>query len=376
MIELHNITTCAINRSESYKVSMKTNIDGYTPVVCLKPLSMNAGRGAGNTSLRAMRDNFIFNKTVFSKLTNDNFLPKFDFVEYFSALLITDMKREEIREYPYYSLKNCTKVQIKKWNNKANEVINSNFENYVGSTDHITNEIAFMCSGYSLSYFSDIFNCSLVDTIVGSNYRLPHVDHYVLGKALNGGNYLVVSRGFCGLFNYNTNEIIPIIMLMIKADYISYYRGANLLGMPIDNSKFEFWINDKIEEMPDFNKINTYILNAKTSINSKIPIVIKSGLTENFSKYKFPKIESISERVEWLTSTKNDFLNTFHKLENPLPVKEFKSSKPPVATTNVRFKSRKLNKIISTAVKVETISSSSESAVPKKTPKDKFTLII
>lgn len=375
MIDLHNITTCVTHRTGSYEAYMKTSIKGYAPVVCIKPLVMGGSRGSGYTSLRAMSDNFLSNKNVFPSLNKENFLSKFDFVEYYSALTMTEIKKTETKEYNY-SLKNCTEDQAKKWNTKANSQVNSNFKAYIESTDYLAKELSFVVYNYSLDYFSKAFNCSLEDTVANSSTRLPHADHYILGKSLNNSNYLVISRGFCGLFNYNTSEIIPLIMLMIKEDYIPYYRGANLLGMPIDNSKFEFWINDKIEEMPDFSKVNTYILSAKTSINSKIPIVVKSGLTENFSKYKFPKLESITERIEWLTSTKNDFLNAFHSLKAPLPVKEFKSSEPTIITTTVKFKSRKLNKVISTAVKAEAISSSSESALPKNIPKDKFTLII
>lgn len=371
MINLNNLTV-SFKSNYGTKLHIKSNINGYTPIVCIKPFIIEKKQSDMYWSLDKTLYNFTSNKELFKNLGTTDFLKKFKFVDYYLANRICDNRMGSGYRR---DLAGESKEKLELYSKKAIKELNEVFKDYSASTDYITNEVTLGASTEAGGYHH-VFGSTGVDFNRGSYKYLLHLDHHFSYKGMLNSTYLFVSKGFCGVYNSSSKELIPLVMLMIKGDYIPYYRCANLLEMPIDNSKFEIWINDKIEESTCYNFIIKYVLKAENCVNSTIPVLVKTNLDQHFGNIKVPEFSSITERIEWLGSTKNDFLNEFYSLKEKLPVKDFKVDAKPIETIQKKFKSRNLNKIISSAVKLTDIKEVKEVDIPKTIPKDKFTLTI
>ena len=181
---------------------------------------------------------------------------------------------------------------------------------------------------------------------------------------------LFILRG--ALLFSNSNGVVPLISLMIQNDYIEEFRKATILpDSTIDYTKFEWWIN------VDFNTISslrTVYNHAHTKVlkyfknPDNIKVVVKSGLTEYYSNVRIPELKSISDRMEWLQSVKNGYLNSINKNEE-LPVKKFETKIPEIRTVTekVKFKSMILNNLIK--------NNSNTNSNPKTIKHNKYELI-
>lgn len=198
--------------------------------------------------------------------------------------------------------------------------------------------------------FSKMFNNTLIKTYI-SAYRQQNVCTEYKSLYYNIGNgYIFVSKGFVCLLKNGTKEVIPLIMLVIKDDYIDQFKVATLLDLPIDTSKFEFWINDRFDDIigngRSYNWLSGAIL-SKLENPDKIKVVIKNNMSKYYSSTKIPTLKSISEQLEWVNSVKNDWINTTYKPVDLLPVKEFVIDKVEITDSSpVLFRSKNLNKFI------------------------------
>ncbi len=198
--------------------------------------------------------------------------------------------------------------------------------------------------------FSKMFNNTLINVSI-SAYRQQNVctEYKSLYYSIGNG-YIFISKGFVCLFKNYTKEVIPLIMLVIKDDYIDQYKVATLLDLPIDTSKFEFWINSNFDSVIENNRHYRWLSGAilsKLENPDKIKVVIKNNMSKYYSSTKIPTLKSISEQLEWVNSVKNDWINTTYKPAELLPVKEFVIDKVEITDSSpVLFRNKNLNKFI------------------------------
>ena len=227
-----------------------------------------------------------------------------------------------------------------------------NFANYLDTYDscmHDASAFVYTNNFTKTIAYHAMFN-NITSKIFVNNYAKVSVplSYRSLYTGILGSSYLFVSKGFGGVLG-NDSKIRPLVMLMIDKTYIDYYKGANLLGLPIDVSKFEFWVNCETDSITSMNhtKVTKYLFNIMTNPN-KIKVVIKSGISEFFSGVHLPELKTISEQRDWAESIKNGYLNQTYKPEVLLPVKKFEIKKPEIKTVEgqVTFRSKYLNKFI------------------------------
>lgn len=197
---------------------------------------------------------------------------------------------------------------------------------------------------------SKMFNNTLIRTNI-SAYRQQNVCTEYKSLYYNVGfGYIFISKGFVCLSKNSTKEVIPLIMLVIKDDYIDQYKVATLLDLPIDTSKFEFWINSNFDSVIGNDRCYKWLSGAilsKLENPDKIKVVIKNNMSKYYSSTKIPTLKSISEQLEWVNSVKNDWINTTYKPAELLPVKEFVIDKVEITDSSpVLFRSKNLNKFI------------------------------
>lgn len=198
--------------------------------------------------------------------------------------------------------------------------------------------------------FSKMFNNTLINVSI-SAYRQQNVcmEYKSLYYNISFG-YIFVSKGFVCLFKNSTKEVIPLIMLVIKDDYIDQFKVATLLDLPIDTSKFEFWINDRFDGIIGNGRCYKWLSGAilsKLENPDKIKVVIKNNMSKYYSSTKIPTLKSISEQLEWVNSVKNDWINTTYKPIELLPVKEFVIDEVEITDSPpIMFRNKNLNKFI------------------------------
>lgn len=228
----------------------------------------------------------------------------------------------------------------------------ANFANYLDTYDsrmYDASGFAFVNSFTKPIGYHAMFN-NTTSKVYANSYEKVSIPlmYRALYISLGSVNYLFVSKGFGGVLG-NDSKIRPLVMLMIDKTYIDYYKGANLLGLPIDMSKFEFWVNCDTDSISlvNHNKVTKYLFNVMTNPN-KIKVVIKSGMSEFFSGVHLPELKTISEQRDWAESIKNGYINEAYKPEVLLPVKKFEIKMPEIKTVEgqVTFRSKYLNKFI------------------------------
>lgn len=196
--------------------------------------------------------------------------------------------------------------------------------------------------------YSKMFNNTVGEFYINSWNRKDITFEYKSVYRSTPIGYFFIGKGFLGLFV--RGEIIPLIMLVIDNEYIKDYQVSNLLDLPIDNSKFEFWINSDFDAVvgngASYNWVSSALLSKLTNPD-KIRVVVKKNMTEYYSKIKTPTFNSISEQLEWINSVKNDFINSYYKPTELLPVKEFITNIPVIEDSIIySFRNKHLNKFI------------------------------
>lgn len=175
---------------------------------------------------------------------------------------------------------------------------------------------------------------------------------------------LIIGKG--SLYVVKNNVMIPLVVLMVKDSYIHDFKIANTLDLDIDTTQLEFWINNDIEYMfsnsPNIRSLISRFMGVLR--NDDIKVYVKSNLTALSSGIFVPKLSTISDRLDWLKTVKNSYINDVTNTQE-LPVKEYHVDMPIIETVNTKFKSRNLNNFIK----------GNNKDVPKQKKINKFQLV-
>ncbi len=348
MINLNNFTIISkerTNDSSNLVMPMKPSILGYSPVFRIN--SFELGVDEAVRSGYSIRD--YIHEYEYIPATYDS--EKYNFVQHALALYFltnsgpTRFIHDGVRSYRSTMR---TNIETRAANSKA--LFETKFNEYC-SSPIIYNRFVNSHVGYNTQAMANAFfnNYSYFDE---NALNYSHIKNPFMGANLDSYNHMQVGKGYVGLYNSLSKKSIPLVILMVKEEYVLYYRVANLLEMPIDLSMFEIWVNDELESnnidntgiILDFCKTN--IFNKWSKESSNIPIKLKSGMTTYFDSIIQPKFKAISERSEWLSSLKNEFINTTYNPIEKLEVKEFEVDKPSITDSAKNLSSIRIKKAI------------------------------
>lgn len=176
-------------------------------------------------------------------------------------------------------------------------------------------------SGYGSYYrFRSIIEYFTGDFFVSNSswWRIPtiHVGSQTTGLIrtrlfVENGNIYYVEKDI-------KERAYPLLSLMVQDDYVDDFKVRSILNLPLDYSKFRYWIDSSIfnlrQEDPNSYKAFIKLLN---TIDKTIKIEFKDNLSINFINFSLPELNTISDRKLWLNSIKNGFVNKKHNKSLP-----------------------------------------------------------
>ena len=167
----------------------------------------------------------------------------------------------------------------------------------------------YNATSVSRSSFSTIFN-----------NNSAHNFKDVIGTfSLSDAKYGITQGLFTAIKNVNNLPKIgnPLIMLMIKKDYIPVLKLQMLLDKPIAFEYFEIWLNDEILLLSEtiIKIIKTYLIN---SLDSRISIKWKSNMNYLNQSYQLPVLETLADKKEWLVNKELELRNKLYGESNIL----------------------------------------------------------
>lgn len=229
----------------------------------------------------------------------------------------------------------------------------STYSDYMDNNDFLT--IINYFSSYS-EYQHPYMLLNNHSDISKSSYSSTRCPMTSLSYSFTYSNVRFITfRGGCGIIR--NNVFIPIIMLMINKSYVNSFKEATVLGFPMDKSQFEYWVNSETDTLLNtynlLTKANKIWFSAIKSNPEEIKVVVKKNLTEYYLLAKIPKLQTISERLDWLNSVKNDYLNNINPTTEQLPVKEYQFETIFLEDVSMKFKSKNLNTFVNSKKKEE-----------------------
>lgn len=342
MINLHNFTIIKERRTSGYFMPLKTSFMGYSPVFRINPFEINT----------AEADRYLYRVkeylATYPGINVDSFNPhKYDFIEHCLASLFLSRGRR----ISSYSSGNGQSQQTSILDMETQKLVfQDRIENYYNDTElfstYCNERVAYTTHRLGNMFFNN-YNDDCVNLM-----DLVAIRYSFLYNSIAGYYNLQVGRGYVGILDTRTKKSTPLIVLVVKTEYIPYYRIANLLGMPIDYSMFELWVSDEIESLDHYygnalmDFVGANIFNKLSKESSNIIIKLKSGMISYFDSIPTPKFNSISDRSEWLSSLKNEFINNTYNPSEKLPVKEFTIEPLTIKDSDKRLRSTRINKAI------------------------------
>lgn len=187
---------------------------------------------------------------------------------------------------------------------------------------------------------------------------------YGFGVALNCGNigvfkefresickFTIIDSSSVYIVTTNRDDntvisVVPIGMLVIKDEYVEDFKTRSFLDMDMDYSQFEYWVNADIDQADEYtiNILKTVLYKVENPDNN-IKFILKKNLGE-INSMPIPSFTTITDRINWLSSIKNEYLNEY--ADTMLPVKDFEVLFKKPETFNGKVKYRNINKLIST----------------------------
>lgn len=134
---------------------------------------------------------------------------------------------------------------------------------------------------------------------------------------LNSAQFGITQGLFTTIKNVNNLPKIgtPLIMLMVKKDYIPVLKLQMLLDKPVSFEYFEIWLNDEILLLPEttVKTIKTYLIN---NLDSRVSIKWKSNMGYLNQSYQVPVLETLADKKEWLVNKELELRNKLYGESN------------------------------------------------------------
>lgn len=111
-----------------------------------------------------------------------------------------------------------------------------------------------------------------------------------------------LNQGLISTIKNNGNSYklgIPLVMLMIKKEYVPVLKLQILLNKPLNFEHFEVWVSDYIFSLPEADQ-KVFQKEIFGKFDSRLSVKWKSNMEFLCSEYKPPVLESLSEKKEWL----------------------------------------------------------------------------
>ena len=134
---------------------------------------------------------------------------------------------------------------------------------------------------------------------------------------LNSAQFGITQGLFTTIKNVNNLPKIgnPLIMLMVKKDYIPVLKLQMLLDKPVSFEYFEIWLNDEILLLPEttVKTIKAYLIN---NLDSRVSIKWKSNMGYLNQSYQVPVLETLADKKEWLVNKELELRNKLYGESN------------------------------------------------------------
>lgn len=215
------------------------------------------------------------------------------------------------------------------------EQIQSKIEDYLNAPNDREIKIDIFYN-YRFKFILDNFTGSFRLPLYSTWYRIPTIYFSCQVEKLSGTNIIIENGNiyYCGKTTY------PLVSLMVEDDYVDEFKIRTILNLPLDYSKFRYWIDSSIFGLRETAPADCRrILKLLGSIDNKIKIEFKDNLSVSFVDFPLPQFNTILDRKLWLNSIKNGYIN--NKYGKNLPFNKMQVIKKTVEDPDPKLLSHK-----------------------------------
>ena len=115
----------------------------------------------------------------------------------------------------------------------------------------------------------------------------------------------IAAPGYIAGFDPETGVTDPLVCLMVKKDYLPYYKGSLIVGDRVDSQYFKLYVKEgfDIKNTSDKNLRPKYRKYIKKVLNEAgVEIIEKKNLNDIFSIYTMPAMKSLAEYNTFLNN--------------------------------------------------------------------------